>query len=73
MWYIKCVKLQWILSAFDFGTTLGPTGGKYLIKIIFDFKIEIDILKILGGPTFDKSWAFLTLGLIWVEQAVNVS
>ena len=31
-----------------FGTNLGLKGGKYLIKIIFDIKIEIDIFVYLN-------------------------
>ena len=34
------------LSIFNFGTSLSLTGGKHLIKIIFDIKIEIDIFKL---------------------------
>ena len=30
------------------------TGGKYLIKVIFDIKKEINILKILDVSTFNK-------------------
>ena len=33
---------------------MGLTGGKYFIKIIFDIKIEIDILEILDVPNYDK-------------------
>ena len=38
---------------------------KYLIKIIFDIKIEIGFFKILNVPYFNKSWAFLIFRLIW--------
>ena len=51
---------------------LGLTGGKYLIKIIFDIKIEIGIFKISNVPNFNKSWALLVLGQIWAEQVVNI-
>ena len=39
---------------FNFETNLGVTGGKYFIKLIFDIKIEISILKILDVPSFDN-------------------
>ena len=32
-------------SIFNFETNLGLTGGKYLIKIIFDIKIEVGIFE----------------------------
>ena len=35
-------------------TNLGLTGGKYLIKIIFNIKIEIGIFKITNVPNFNK-------------------
>ena len=38
----------------NFETNLGVTGGKYFIKLIFDMKIEISILKILHVPSFDN-------------------
>ena len=38
-------KFQLTLSSFNFGTNLGPIGGKYFIKIIFDIKIEIGVLE----------------------------
>ena len=38
----------------NFGTNLGLADGKYLIKIIFDIKIEIDIFEILYVSNFDK-------------------
>ena len=43
-----------MLSIFNFGTILGLKGRKYFIKIIFDIKIKIGILKILDVPNFDK-------------------
>ena len=39
---------------FNFGTNLGLTGAKYLIKIIFDFKIDINVFEILHVPNFNK-------------------
>ena len=39
---------------FNFGTNLCLTGGKYLIKIIFDIKLEIDIFDISNVPNFKK-------------------
>ena len=41
------------MSTFNFGSNFG-TGSKYLIKIIFDIKIEIGIPEILGVPNFNK-------------------
>ena len=37
-----------------FGTNLGLTGGKYLIKIIFAIKTEIGIFKISNVPNVNK-------------------
>ena len=51
----------------NFGTNLGLTSRKYLIKIIFNIKIEISIPKILYVPNFNKSGAFLVLGQIWAS------
>ena len=42
------------MSTFHFGTNLDQTGVKYLIKIIFDIKIEIGIFEILHVTDFDK-------------------
>ena len=42
------------MSIFNFGTNLGVTGGKYLIKIIFDMKIEVEIFEICNMPKFNK-------------------
>ena len=39
---------------FNFVTILGLTGGKYFTKIIFESKIEIDILEILDVPNFNE-------------------
>ena len=41
------------------------TGGKYLIKIIWDIKIEIWIFKIPDVPNLNKSGTILILGPIW--------
>ena len=46
---------------FNFGTNLGLTDGKYLIKNIFDIKIEIGTLEILHVPNFNKFLVFLIL------------
>ena len=43
-----------ILSTFDFVINLGRAGGKYLIKIIFDIKIEIGVLEISHVPNCNK-------------------
>ena len=48
------MKFQQILGIFDFGTNLGLTGDKYLIKIIFDIKIEIGIFEIPNVPNFNN-------------------
>ena len=39
---------------FNFETNLCLTGGKYLIKNVFDIKIKIGIFEILSVPSFDK-------------------
>ena len=39
---------------FSFWNNLGLTGGKYLIKIIFDIKIEIGMFEITIRPNFNK-------------------
>ena len=39
---------------FQFWTNVGLTGGTYLIKIIFDTKIEIGIFQISIWPSFNK-------------------
>ena len=41
------------------------TGDKYLIKIIFDIKIEIGIFEVSDAPNFNKFWALIILGRIW--------
>ena len=51
----------WTLFLLD---QLGPTGGKYLIKFIFDIKIEIGMFEITIRPNFNKFWAFFILGPI---------
>ena len=43
----------WV-ATFNFRTNLGQTDGKCFLKIIFDIKIEIGILKIVDVPDFDK-------------------
>ena len=50
------------LIIFNFGTNSGLTGGKYLIKIIFDNKIKIDIVEISTVSNFNKCWPFLDFG-----------
>ena len=42
------------MSTFNFGTNLSLTGGKYLIKIIFVIKTEIDIFEISNVSNFNK-------------------
>ena len=41
---------------------MGPTGGKYLIKIICDIKIEIEIFEILVVPNSNKFWDAFNFG-----------
>ena len=42
---------------------MDPTGAKYFIKLIFDYKIEIGIFEISIRPNFNKFWAFFILSL----------
>ena len=42
------------LGTFNFGANLGLKGGKSLIKIIFDIKIECAIFEISIVPNFIK-------------------
>ena len=51
---------------------MGRTDDKYLIKIIFDIKIEIEIFEISIVPVFNKLRVLLILGPIWAEQIVNI-
>ena len=51
---IKFAKFQYILDNYNFGTTLGLTGDKYFIKIIFDIKIKIGIFEISNVPNFNN-------------------
>ena len=46
---------------FNFGINLGPTGGKYFIKLIFDIKTEFGIFEILDVANFNKFRAYLVL------------
>ena len=39
---------------FNFGNSLSLRGGKYLIKIIFDMKIDISIFEKSCVPNFNK-------------------
>ena len=57
---------------FTFWNNLGLTGGKYLIKISFDIKIEICIFEISNVLNFNKFWAIFILRPIWVYQ-VNLN
>ena len=54
-------QISYILSIFNFGTNMGLAGGKYLIKLALDIKIEFGILEILDEPNFNKSRAFSIL------------
>ena len=42
------------MGNFNLGTNLSRTGGKLFLEIIFEIKIEIDILEILHVPNFNK-------------------
>ena len=53
------------MGNFNFGTNLGLIGGKYLMKTIFDIKIEIGIFEISNALNFNKFLALLILGPIW--------
>ena len=53
------------MSIFNFGTKVTLTGGKYLIKIIFDNKIEIPIFEISKRSNFNKLSIFFILRSIW--------
>ena len=64
MWNMPDFNKFWV-ATFNFGTNLGQTDGKCFLKIIFDIKIEIGILKILDVPDFDKFWVFLILEIFW--------
>ena len=48
------IKFQFILSSFNFGTNLGLTGGKYLIKTIFDIETETGIFEIWNVANFKQ-------------------
>ena len=51
---IECAKFQLILSTFNFGTNLSQKSGKYLIKLIFDINIEIEMFEISIVLNFNK-------------------
>ena len=53
------------MSIFNFGTNLTLTGGIYLIKIIFDNKIEIPIFEISKRSNLNKFSVFFILRSIW--------
>ena len=57
---------------FNFGTNWGLTGDKYLMKIIFDIKIEIEIFEITIVSIFNKFRVLLILGPIWAEQMISI-
>ena len=42
------------ITIFVTNTNLGLRGGKYLIKIIFDIKIEIGIFEISNVTNFNE-------------------
>ena len=54
-----------ILSIFNFGTSMILRAGKYLIKIIFDIKIEMGIFEISNVLNFNNFSEFLSLEPIW--------
>ena len=51
------------MSSFNFATNLGLIGGEYLIKLIFDMKMEIKIFETSDGLNFNKLKSFRILGL----------
>ena len=52
------------INSQPFGTNFGLTDGKYLIKIILDIKIEIEIFEISNVLNFNKLRTLLILGAI---------
>ena len=48
-----------------FGTNLGLTGGKYMMKIIFDIKIGVGIFDMSNVSNFKTFWALLIWVKIW--------
>ena len=54
--YLKYQMYQMSINhgTFNFETNIGLTCGKYLIKIIFNIKIEIGIFEISNVPNFNK-------------------
>ena len=62
----QTLRISIISGTFNFGTNVDLIGGQYMIKIIFDIKIEITIFEISIVPNFRKFWALLILGPIWV-------
>ena len=47
---IKCATFQQMWSSFNFGTSLGLTDGKYMIKIVFNIiKIKFEFEFVNGG------------------------
>ena len=51
---------------------LGITGGKYLIKMIFDISFEIGTFEMSHVPNFNNFCGFLILGPIWTKQVVDI-
>ena len=51
---------------------MGLTGGNYLIKVIFEIKIEIVIFEIMNVPNFNIFWELLILGTVWVKQVASI-
>ena len=61
-----------MLRIFNVGTNLGLTAGNYLIKVIFEIKIEVGIFEIMNVPNFNKICELLILGTIWVKQVASI-
>ena len=51
---------------------MGLTGGNYLIKVIFEIKIEIVIFEIMNVPNFNIFWELVILGTVWVKQVASI-
>ena len=69
-WVSRKINKSW--EFFNVGTNLGLTAGNYLIKVIFEIKIEIGIFEIMNVPNLNKICELLILGTIWVKQVASI-